>query len=159
MLVFWVITSSGLEARYQCFGGTCCFHLQTRRWRQNVRAVSVTITELISPSPHPHRTQMQVDVWFIPTLFWTLLLNWKRVSTHLESATVHFADTSIHTLHARLHESIIVAITHSQTESYIKYIYNAVMLVPQYVTHNLFERCEEWLSWSNLHPASVKKCV
>lgn len=28
MLVFWVVTLSGLVSRYRGFGGTCCFYLQ-----------------------------------------------------------------------------------------------------------------------------------
>jgi hypothetical protein len=28
MLVFWVVKQCGLVGKYQCFGGTYCFHLQ-----------------------------------------------------------------------------------------------------------------------------------
>jgi hypothetical protein len=31
VVFFWNVIKCSLEDRYQCFGGTCCFHLQLRR--------------------------------------------------------------------------------------------------------------------------------
>jgi hypothetical protein len=39
MLIFWVVTPCALVSRYQCFGGTCCLHLQSIQWVQGGKAV------------------------------------------------------------------------------------------------------------------------
>jgi hypothetical protein len=34
--LFWDVTLHSVVGMYQCFNGTCCFHLQNRRWDQLV---------------------------------------------------------------------------------------------------------------------------
>lgn len=34
--VFWDVIPHSVVDMYQCFKGTCCFHLQNRRWGQLV---------------------------------------------------------------------------------------------------------------------------
>jgi len=34
--LFWDVTLHSVADMYQCFKGTCCFHLQSKRWSQLV---------------------------------------------------------------------------------------------------------------------------